>query len=54
MIDAGGRTLTPRFNACREHLTMQMVLVHGTIVVKNSKVLKDVCPGQPIRNPIQN
>ena len=28
------------------------VLVNGTIVVKDSKVLKDVYPGQPIRNKI--
>ncbi|MGI9522398.1 MAG: amidohydrolase family protein, partial [Hyphomicrobiaceae bacterium] len=28
------------------------VIVNGTIVVKDSKVLKDVYPGQPIRNPI--
>ena len=26
--------------------------VNGTIVVKDSKVLKDVFPGQPIRNPL--
>jgi N-acyl-D-aspartate/D-glutamate deacylase len=26
------------------------VVVNGTIVVKDSKVLKDVYPGQPIRN----
>jgi len=30
------------------------VIVNGTIVVKDSKVLKDVFPGQPIRNQIQN
>jgi len=29
------------------------VIVNGTIVVKNSKVLKDVHPGQPIRFPVQ-
>ena len=29
------------------------VIVNGTIVVKNSKVLKDVYPGQPIRNAIE-
>jgi hypothetical protein len=28
------------------------VIINGTIVVKESKVLKDVYPGQPIRNPI--
>ncbi|MFK7878121.1 hypothetical protein [Roseobacter sp.] len=28
------------------------VLVHGTIVVSDSKVLKDVNPGQPIRFPV--
>jgi len=28
------------------------VLVNGTIVVKDSKVLKDVYPGQPIRNAV--
>ena len=28
------------------------VIVNGTIVVKDSKVLKRVYPGQPIRNPI--
>ncbi|NND28144.1 MAG: hypothetical protein HKN97_06125, partial [Myxococcales bacterium] len=26
------------------------VVVNGTIVVKDSKILKGVCPGQPIRN----
>ena len=30
------------------------VLVNGTVVVKNSKVLKDVFPGVAICNPIQN
>jgi N-acyl-D-glutamate deacylase len=30
------------------------VVVHGTIVVKDSKVLKGVYPGQPIRNAVQN
>jgi len=30
------------------------VIVNGTIVVKDSKVLKDVYPGNPIRLPIQN
>jgi hypothetical protein len=30
------------------------VVVNGTIVVKDSKVLKDVFPGQPIRLPVQN
>jgi len=30
------------------------VIVNGTIVVKDSKVLKGVYPGQPIRNPILN
>ena len=30
------------------------VVVNGTIVVKDSKVLKDVYPGQPIRNEVQN
>ena len=29
------------------------VIVNGTIVVKDSKVLKDVFPGQPIRASIQ-
>lgn len=29
------------------------VLVYGTIVVQNSKVLKDVNPGQPIRFPVE-
>ena len=28
------------------------VIVNGTVVVKNSKVLKDVYPGQPIRNAV--
>jgi N-acyl-D-aspartate/D-glutamate deacylase len=28
------------------------VIVNGTIVVKDSKVLKGVYPGRPIRNPI--
>ena len=30
------------------------VIVNGTIVVKESKVLKDVNPGQPIRFPVEN
>jgi N-acyl-D-aspartate/D-glutamate deacylase len=30
------------------------VVVNGTIVVKDSKVLKDVFPGEPIRLPVQN
>jgi len=30
------------------------VVVNGTVVVKDSKVLKDVYPGRPIRNAIQN
>ncbi|MFC1689156.1 amidohydrolase family protein [Pseudomonadota bacterium] len=30
------------------------VVVNGTIVVKDSKVLKGVYPGQPIRNPVTN
>jgi N-acyl-D-glutamate deacylase len=30
------------------------VVVMGTIVVKDSKVLKDVFPGKPIRLPVQN
>jgi len=29
------------------------VVVNGTVVVKDSKVLKDVFPGQPIRNAVQ-
>jgi hypothetical protein len=29
------------------------VLVNGTIVVKDSEVLKDVNPGQPIRFPVE-
>ena len=29
------------------------VIVNGTVVVKDSKVLKDVNPGQPIRFPVQ-
>jgi N-acyl-D-aspartate/D-glutamate deacylase len=28
------------------------VIVNGTVVVKDSKVLKDVFPGQPIRNAV--
>ena len=28
------------------------VIVNGTVVVKDSKVLKDVYPGQPIRNAV--
>lgn len=28
------------------------VIVNGTVVVKDSKVLKGVFPGQPIRNPV--
>jgi N-acyl-D-aspartate/D-glutamate deacylase len=28
------------------------VIVNGTVIVKDSKVLKDVYPGQPIRNAI--
>lgn len=30
------------------------VVVNGTIVVKDSKVLKGVYPGQPIRLPLKN
>jgi N-acyl-D-aspartate/D-glutamate deacylase len=30
------------------------VIVNGTIVVENSKVLKDVYPGQPIRNKVRH
>jgi len=30
------------------------VIVNGTIVVKDSKVLKDVYPGKPIRLPVQD
>ena len=30
------------------------VVVNGTIVVKDSKVLKGVFPGKPIRNPVIN
>jgi N-acyl-D-aspartate/D-glutamate deacylase len=30
------------------------VIVNGTIVVKDSEVLEDVFPGQPIRNPVLN
>ena len=30
------------------------VVVNGTIVVKDSKVLKDVYPGQAIRAPVQH
>ena len=30
------------------------VIVNGTVVVKDSKVLKDVYPGKPIRAAIQN
>jgi N-acyl-D-glutamate deacylase len=30
------------------------VIVNGTVVVKDSKVLKDVFPGQPIRAAVQN
>ena len=30
------------------------VVVNGTIVVKDSKVLKDVYPGEPIRNAVQD
>jgi hypothetical protein len=29
------------------------VLVNGTVVVKDSKVLPDVYPGQPIRFPVE-
>jgi hypothetical protein len=29
------------------------VLVSGTVVVRDSKVLKDVSPGQPIRFPTE-
>jgi len=28
------------------------VIVNGTVVVRNSEVLKGVYPGQPIRNPM--
>ncbi len=30
------------------------VVVNGTIVVRDSKVLKDVFPGQPIRLPVKH
>jgi N-acyl-D-aspartate/D-glutamate deacylase len=30
------------------------VVVNGTIVVKDSKVLKGVYPGKPIRLPVKN
>ena len=30
------------------------VIVNGTVVVKDSKVLKDVFPGKPIRLPVEN
>ena len=30
------------------------VIVNGTLVVKDSEVLKDVFPGQPIRNAVLN
>jgi N-acyl-D-amino-acid deacylase len=30
------------------------VIVNGTIVVDDSKVLKDVFPGQPIRYPVES
>jgi hypothetical protein len=30
------------------------VVVNGTVIVKDSKVLKDVFPGQPIRNAVSN
>ena len=30
------------------------VVVNGTVIVKDSKVLKDVYPGRPIRNAVQN
>ena len=30
------------------------VIVNGSVVVKNSKVLKDVKPGQPIRYPVED
>ncbi len=30
------------------------VIVNGSVVVKDSKVLKDVYPGKPVRNPIMN
>ena len=29
------------------------VLVNGTVIVKDSKVLKDVYPGQPLRFPVE-
>ena len=30
------------------------VVVMGTVVVKDSKVLKGVYPGKPVRLPVQN
>ncbi len=33
---------------------IRSVIVHGTIVVKDSKVLKDVYPGQPLRYPVES
>ena len=29
------------------------VLINGTVIVKDSKVLKDVYPGQPLRFPVE-
>jgi N-acyl-D-aspartate/D-glutamate deacylase len=43
------------FNAGKQSLPstgIPYVIVNGTVVVKDSKVLKDVYPGQPIRNAV--
>jgi len=44
---------TPQYGA-RPTTGIPYVLVNGTVVVKDSKVLKGVYPGQPIRRPVVN
>ncbi len=36
------------------HSGLPWVLVNGTVVVANAKVLKDIHPGQPIRFPVSD
>ncbi len=46
-------TYTPGENAIPS-TGIPYVIVNGTVVVKDSKVLKGVYPGKPIRRPVQN
>ena len=44
---------TPQ-NGCLPSTGIPYVVVNGTIVVEDSKVLKDVFPGKPIRNEVRD